>query len=153
MSWSSPITDRDFGDILARSAKAFFNISDWSRINDNTMVVHDLASSLLGIDADLVGLDTPAIDHFPAADEINALIANIEAVRAAACLPAAAGVVVLAHAYLSGSGTNAPDYLAVNAWEMNLLRLYELIPAAADYAVQCGVAATGQSRFYQHQWR
>jgi hypothetical protein len=153
MSWVNPIIDRTSADILARTVKAFMNVADWTRIHGDTTEIQAQITSLLGLTVTLTTLTTPAITHFPAAAEINALIANIEAVRVGACLPVTTGVVVLKHDYLDGNGAVAPDYLAVNGWERNLSLLHSLLPNASDYVVHCGVANAGQPRFWQHKFR
>lgn len=153
MAWVSAITDRTATDLLNRTPKAFLNVSDWVRINGNTAEVQAMVSSLLGLTVSLTTLSEPTITHFPAASEINALVDNIERVRVGACLPIATGAISLKRDYRPGNGAVAPDYKAVNAWERDLDLLHTLLPYAAGYAVYCGVAAVGQPRFWQHQWR
>jgi len=151
--WVAPITDRVQADLIARNAKAFFNLVDWTRIHDNTAVVDGQVAALLGLSVTLIELSTPAISDHPTAGSINDLVENIERVRIGAALPAGIGLVELKTDWAAGTGAPAPDYTHVNAWENNLDLLHEFLPIAAAYAVHCGVAATGQQRFYQHRWR
>lgn len=153
MAWISPITDRAQSDIANRTSKGFFNVADWARIDGNTAEVQAVIASLLGLTVNLDDVDAPVITQFPTVTEINALIANIEAVRAGACLPVGVGLTVLKTDWQPGSGAPAPNYETVNDWERNLLLLYTLLPYAADYAVRCGVAAVGQPRFWQARFR
>jgi hypothetical protein len=151
--WTDPVTDRAMTDLLNRTAKGFLNVADWVRINANTEAVQALVDTLLALDVDLTTLTTPSITTHPTATEINQLIENIELLREAACLPAAAGVLPLKRDYQGGAGAIAPNYEAVNAWERNLSLLYALLVTASDYFVYCGVANAGQSRFWQNRFR
>ncbi len=151
-SWVTPITDRSAADILDRTSKAFFNIADWVRINGNTEVVRALVETALSLSITPHTLTEPTTTVFPSAEDINHLIDNIDMLREAACLPDSL-IVPLKHDWLEGILSDAPDYLDVNDWENDLLVIWSLLPAAADYFVYCGVAACGQPRFWQNQFR
>lgn len=150
--WVKPITDRTSADILARTAKAFFNIADWSRITGNCVEAQTVIEQLTGVVVALTSLTEPTVTTFPRAEDINALVENIERLRVAAGLPVAVAP-VLSHAYTGGAGSPAPDYQAVNQWEAVLDAIYTLLPHAYDYAVSCGVAAAGQPRLWQARFR
>jgi hypothetical protein len=151
--WVTPITDRSLADIQNRTVKAFLNVRDWVRIHGNTQQVQALIRILAGFEVPLTSLPTPAITHFPTADEINTLIADIDRLREAACLPPVLGVVALKHDYQPGLGAAAPDFEDVNAWEQDLLLIRNLFAQAAANLIYCGVAATGQPRFWQSRFR
>lgn len=153
MSWVTPVTDRTITDINTRTAKAFMNVSDWARINGNSEVIQAQVNDLFALVVSLETLTTPTTTHFPTAEEINALIENINQLRVGASLPDATGIVALKANYLNGNGAPAPNYEAVNAWEQVQALLYRLLPFAAGYQVYCGVANAGQSRMWQHHWR
>ncbi len=153
MSWTSPITDRTLEDILQRTEKAFFNVSDWLRIYGNSQIVSILVNALLGLGVPFTELEPPAITHFPTADEINDLIANIDRLRQAAALPESSGVVPLKTDWQPGSGAAAPDYEDVNDWERDLDLIRSLLVEAMEYAIFCGVAAAGQPRYWQNRFR
>lgn len=153
MPWVNPIFDRAITDINNRTAKGFFNVVDWTRINGNTGEVKFRVLSMLGLNVSTVTLTVPITSQHPAADDINALIANIELVRDGACLPMAVGLVDLKQDYQAGNGTVAPSFVEVNDWERNLNLLYTLLPNTANYKVYCGVAAVGQPRFWQNRFR
>jgi hypothetical protein len=153
IEWVTPITDRTLVDVTARAAKAFLNVADWERINGNTTFVKQQIFDLLGVDVTLTTLTPPTTTSFPAVGDINHLVENIDLLRVAACLPAATGIVELEHNYLPGIAAAAPDYQAVNLWEKDLDLLHTLLPVAAGYFVRCGVAATGQPRFWQVRFR
>lgn len=153
MAWVEPVVDRTQADIVNRTAKAFLNIADWQRIDGNTSEAQAVILAELGVNVMLEDLTPPTITDFPSADEINTLIENIERLREGAMLPVGTGIAALKHDYQPGPAAPAPNYEAVNAWEKNLKLLYELAPNAAGYLVYCGVAATGQPRYWQHRWR
>lgn len=153
MPWVSPIFDRTITDINNRTSKGFFNIADWTRINGNTAEIKALVLSILGVTIATATLTAPTTSTHPAAADINALIGNIELVRAGACLPVAIGLVDLKQDYQAGNGAIAPNYVDVNNWERNLNLIYTLLPNVADYKVYCGVSAVGQPRFWQNRFR
>ncbi|HZW02869.1 MAG TPA: hypothetical protein VFF68_03010 [Anaerolineaceae bacterium] len=151
--WVTPITDRTLADIQNRTVKAFLNVSDWVRIHGNTQQVQALIRILSGFEVSITSLSTPTVTHFPTAGEINSMIADIDRLREAACLPPALGVVTLKHDYQPGLGAAAPDYEDVNAWEQDLLLIRALFARAAESLIYCGAAGAGQPRFWQNRWR
>ena len=153
MPWIDPITDRTSSDIANRTAKAFFNVVDWLRIDNNTRIVHVLAEALLGVGVDLTSLPEPTTATIPDVEDINAFVGNIEAARKVGGLPGALGMVPLVDDYGGGSGTDAPDWQDVNAWERNLDILHTYLVHAAAYRVGCGIAEAGQARFFQSRFR
>lgn len=153
MTWTTPITDRTASDITGRTSKGFFNVADWSRIDGNTQEVHEQVVSLLGVNVSLTSLSTPTVTDFPSADDVNALIENIDLLRQAACLPDEIGLTALKHDYQVGSASSAPDYEDVNAWENTLDVLRDTLPKTASYFVRCGVGTCGQSRLWQTRFR
>jgi len=153
-NWTDPmIYDRTAADISNRTAKAFFNVSDWLRVYGNSELAHALTELYTGLSVSFTTLTPPAITTFPSVTAINSLIQNIDNCRAAAYLPAATGIVALDYDFTEGPGGTAPDYTDVNAWEQDLQLIRDALTAAVDYQVYCGVAATGQTRFYQNRWR
>jgi hypothetical protein len=152
MAWTTPIADRTAADLVARNAKAFFNLADWTRVRNNTTEVRALILSLLGVSISAASLSTPTTSTVPAAADVNALIGDIETCRETAALPLSLAP-ALEHDYVGGPSQIAPDYLDVNDWETVLLNIHGLLANAVDYSIPCGVAAAGQDRFYQNQWR
>ncbi len=152
MSWITPITDRSLSDIATRNSKAFFNLSDWARIGGNFEEVHNLIISLLGVSTPIGSGSGSDIDTFPPITDFTALINNINRMQAAASLPVVL-LVPIANDLTEGPLGNAPDFNDVNNWELALLLIYTLLPAAVDYQVHCGVANCGQSRFWQSRFR
>lgn len=152
--WTKPIYDRTDQDILNRTSKAFFNVSDWLRVNGNTQDVKTLVDIMLAIDVPFDDLGAaPQIAEFPSYARINALLGNIDSLRAEARLPAATGVVPIKHNYVPGSGAVAPDYKAVNDWERDLFLIRKLIVFACDYWLYTGTFNCGQTRWLQNGFR
>ena len=153
MKWQTPITDRTAADILARTGKAFFNLLDWARVYGNAQIVNRLARALLAMDVHFTELSQPVMTDFPTADDVNSLSGNIDAVRASMALPAATGILSIKHDYQAGAGGSAPDYQAVNAWELDSEIARNLLLPLAQYQIYCGVGTSGQPRFWQNQFR
>lgn len=151
--WQQAIYDRTAADILARTAKAFFNVADWVRIYGNTEQVNAFVRLMTGLDVALTPLTAPVATSFPDVSEINSLIENIDRLRAAVPLPSGLGLVALKHDYVAGPGAEAPDYEDVNDWERDLLLVRDLLVKAADRLVWCGVGAAGQPRTWQNRFR
>jgi len=147
--WETPITDRTQADIDARTPKAFWNVADWWRVATNTDIVHGLIADRFGVNVAQAALTPPAIGAGASVEDINDLAGNIEALRAEMCPPAPATLPAIKHDYSAGLGAAAPDYAAVNGWEMVLDRMR----AAIVYTARCGVAAAGQPRFWQSRYR
>jgi hypothetical protein len=151
--WTDPIFDRTVDDITDRTSKAFLNVADWERINDNTTVLRGLLVTQ-GYEVDYTPLTPPEMTSIPTAEDINALVENIEACRLAMEIAPGGGIVALFHAYQPGAGAVAPDWRAVNAWEQNLSLLKQIAELSADYRIiRAGVAEAGQTRTWQHRWR
>jgi hypothetical protein len=151
--WVEPITDRTAVDVAARAPKAFFNVSDWVRIYGNTQQIQAVVNVMLALSIPVTALAEPTITTLPKVEDINAFIANIERLRAAACLPTGTGVLPLKTDYKAGNSADAPDYQAVNAWERDLLLIRECLVQAAEQVISCGVANCGQARILQVGWR
>ena len=151
--WTPAVYDRTAQDLVDRTAKAFLNIADWMRLSGNTEYVAAFIRVMTGLNVPLDPVITPTVTHFPSADELNALIGNIDALREAAYLPAGTGIVPLKHDYTAGAGGQSPNYEAVNAWERDLQLVRDCLAAASDYLVYAGVAAVGQPRSWQNQFR
>jgi hypothetical protein len=153
MKYTEPIIDRTADDIAEQTSKAFWNISDWTRVHDNAKVAKILLDFLLDISIDDNALPKPTRFTFPPASAINQLIENIEAVRIAAGLPEITGLAKLKTDWKDGTSAVAPNYLDVNQWERNCGIIYNSIRPFVEYGIGCGVSNAGQPRFYQNQWR
>lgn len=153
MAWITPVFDRVLADITGLTAKGYFNIADHARIDGNSTVIKAMLDASDYLDIPLYSLTPPTITTIPTVANINQLIENIERLRQAACLPAAMGMNTLKYDFEGGANEIAPDYLDVNDWEENQTIIYDAIPKAISYWVSCGVAASGQSRLWQHRFR
>jgi hypothetical protein len=148
-SWIDPITDRAQADIDARTPKAFINVIDWKRIDDNSTAVQEMIQTGLGATVTLTDLTPPTITSFPTAPLINSLVENIDLLRKAASLPAALGIVELEYDYQAGPAASVPNFVTVNAWENNLDLLHTYVPFVAGYMFRSGVGEAGDERHWQ----
>lgn len=116
MAYIQPITDRSISDIIEHTAKGHFGVNDWERITENTAEAKALVESIRSRIIAQNSLINPGMSTIPSADNINALVDNIIAVRTAAEVPAA-DTYQLKSDYIGGATQAAPDYQTVNAWE------------------------------------
>ena len=153
MPWNEPIYDRTANDVAQRLPKGFFNVADWVRINGNTRQVQAIVNIMLSLNLPFTELAQPSITTIPSVEDINAFVANIERLRAAAYLPVSTGVTPLKTDYKAGNSADAPDYNAVNAWERDLALIRELLVNAANDLIYCGVSNCGQVRPWASRFR
>ena len=81
MAYTTPITDRDYADILAQNSKAFFNVADWTRIYNNADHVNDQVNSYYGSSVAFTAVSSPTDDDISTIADFNTLLGNIEALR------------------------------------------------------------------------
>ena len=154
MPWVNPITDRTYADILNRTSKAFFNVADWQRIYNNTWELNQLVNNLRGLNIEFTPLTSPTIATIPSANDINALILNIERIRLASGLPISPDLQPLKTDWQSGfSAAAIINYETVNTWEKNLLTMWNWIQQSLDYLVFAGIGSAGQDRIWQNRFR
>lgn len=153
MTYTPPIYDRTADDVDNKTAKAYLNVADWMRIYSNAQIVNAMVEFLLEINITFDAISTPTITTIPTVTQFNTLLANIERIRVAACLPAITGLSEIAADWQAGSSMDAPTYLDVNDWERVLDIIFSSVARAVDYQPYCGVFAVGQARFYQHRFR
>lgn len=153
MAWVSPVYDRTATDIANKTSKAYFNVADWTRIYDNSLIARNNVQTQYGLTITFTTLTTPTTATIPSAALINSLILNIERTRQASGLPLGLGLAVLKTNWPEGINALAPDYGDVNDWERDLYLIYTYLPYAVGYAVACGVSRAGQPRFWQNKFR
>jgi hypothetical protein len=153
MRYITPIYDRAESDIENRTSKAFFNVTDWARIHNNTQVAQLLVEALLSIDITSNTVTPPTMTTIPTVTQLNEFLENIETLRLASALPEITGLVAIKYDWIAGRMAGTPDYLVVNDWERVLDIVYNAIARSVEYAIYCGVGAVGQPRFYQHRFR
>lgn len=137
MPYVTAVFDRTQTDIDTRTSKAFMNIADWDRIEDNAVFVRGELVTLFGITLVFTGTTSaPAITSIPDVDDFNRLLENIEKLRQAAesvmpALTTTSGFSAVAHDWIAGITQDAPDYVDVNQWEKvidlihNLMDVYD----------------------------
>lgn len=152
MTYIEPITDRTMTDIVNRTPKGHFNLSDWERITGNTEHTRELVEDIRSVVIRELLLPTQTTASIPSADLFNRMVKNIIAVQQAAGIDSASLYQLFA-AYDSTVGTRKPDYETVNALE----RVIDLIVRYLEqlqkdrYPVtrlaRCGAGMTQQSGF------
>lgn len=162
MSYTTPIFDRTAADLIARNSKAFFNVADWDRIEDNVIAVRDELIFDFGISIVLTGTTSaPAITSIPDVDDFNRLLENLEQVRQAAesvlpTLTITNGFYEVAHDWVAGVAQNAPDYIDVNHWEEVISIIHTGVLNAEDFTFRfprTGIAIAGADLNRNNGWR
>jgi len=159
MAYTTPITDRDTADILAQNSKAFLNVSDWTRIYNNAVAVHDLFTALtIWITFNTLALPTtvtvPKKTTF-----LNLLLANIERMRLWVATNAPGEItdssfVEIKDDWDEGFLAAAPNFTHVNSWEQVLdLMHVEVQTWSNNRYARCGVAPCGAGLTRQNSWR
>lgn len=151
--FTDPIFDRTATDVANRTAKAFINVVDWLRIYDNAEIINLLINTLFDVNVEFGFVSDPTITTIPTVAELNTLLANIERIRIASGLPEILGLSEVVYDWQEGSRVDSPDYMDVNQWEEVLYIIRNNLYLSVEYMIYCGVAATGQPRFYQNRWR
>lgn len=153
MKYREPITDRAASDLVARTDKAFFNVTDWERIYGNAEYVNGLIDLLMGINITFDTISAPVMTSIPTVDDFNTLLTNINRLRVGAGFDGVSELSALKADWAAGASATSPTYLDVNAWEDMLKIILRLVGTLVDWLVFCGVSAVGQPRFYQHRFR
>lgn len=149
----TPVYDRTPSDVVDKTQKGYFNISDWERVANNSKIVNDLVVFLTQTAIEFDAITPPTISTIPSVDDLNILLANIERMRVSAGFPAIDGMVEIKDDWTAGSAADAPDYESANDWERVLDLILNTIGAMTEYTIYCGVGSAGQPRFYQHRFR
>jgi len=153
MPWIDAVYGRTQEDITNLTSKAFFNVVDWVRIENNTVYVRAVLNVLRSLNIEYNVVSEPDISTIPSADDINQFVDNIEHLRIIASLPVSSGIVVLKTDWLGVTSAPTVDFEVVNDWERNLQIIKNLTISISTYLVFCGVASVGQSRLWQNRFR
>ena len=147
----TPITNRTLTDITNRTARGFFNLSDWERIDNNTAYAAEMVEAFQGITIARTVLPVRTMDNFMLASDINALVQNIINVRDAAIYADTAGYNISASFIPGGRSMN---YINVNTWEKVLdviVKRYSNL--SFGRTAKIGVAVAGQRLTVQDFFR
>lgn len=153
MKYLEPITDRAALDIANRTAKAFFNASDWERIYGNAEYINVMIETLINVTTPFTTVTHPTMNSIPTVTDFNTLLENLNLMRISAGLASVTELAALKADWAAGANEDAPDYLDVNEWEEFIQIIMRLLGTIVSYQIYCGVGAVGQPRFYQHRWR
>lgn len=163
MAWMTPIRDRTQADVTNRTAKGFWNVADWTRVNGNNAALAALYGTWGYPFVALASLTTPKATStttppatsdvtIPRASDLNALLENINRLIRASGLPSPTCPALLPM-WSSGPLVASPNYRDANAWEGAQWTLYTYIPIALYYQAHCGVPACGSSHLWQTRFR
>jgi hypothetical protein len=126
MAYVTPVTDRSASDIAARNSKAFWNVSDFTRVYGNSQLVNSLAAIMLDTGIQFDVLTTPAITTIPNVTDFNTFLANIERVRLAVGVFAIPGALIaIKYNWEAGTDKLSPTYSHANLWESTLDAIWE----------------------------
>lgn len=162
MPYVTAVFDRTATDIATRTSKAFFNIADWDRIEDNAIEVRAQLIANYGIMIVFTGTaSAPAITSIPDVDDFNRLLENIEQLRQAAesvlpVLSSVSGFSAVTHDWVAGPWEDSPDYTDVNHWEEVMDIINEAISFYFDFHLRfprCGIASCGAELIRQNMFR
>ena len=121
MSYTTPVTDRSYADIAARNSKAYFNVADWARVKGNARVTKNLTEALLSIGVAWNGTIDVTTASIPTVADVNALLANIEALRLAVAGESITGTdTEIKDDWAAGLAGTSPTFADVNLWESTI---------------------------------
>ena len=151
MGYLSPITDRTQADVINRTDKGFFNVSDWARIVNNIRIMHAEVKRIHGAAVPALSMmPEMIITSIPTAEDFRALVGNIERTRIAAKFLNTSGQGLF---YQFTAGGKSFGFGEVNDWERMIDRLYrrylELVTARYERTglARCGAGLTNGNRF------
>jgi len=136
MSYTTPVTDRTLADIAARNSKAYFNVSDWTRIKGNEQVTRNLAEILLSISVSATMIADVTTVTIPTASAVNPLLTNIENLRLAVAGESIAGTETeIKDDWAAGMSVASPTFADVNLWESTIDAIWQYLDG--DSYVNC----------------
>lgn len=162
MPYTAAIFDRTQTDIDTRTSKAFLNIADWDRIEDNAVYVRGELVDLFGVMVIFTGTTSaPAITSIPDVDDFNRLLENIEQLRQAAedvmpALTTTTGFSAVAHDWVAGVSQDAPNYTDANHWEEVIDIIYQTLTEYTSLSPRCartGIANAGAELNFNNRFR
>jgi hypothetical protein len=141
------IYDRTALDITNRTAKAFFNVVDWKRINNNIKFLDAQLFRFTGVPVVYTAVTVPTVNTFPTAAEINTFLENLNAVIVAFS-SYVSGLSEVGHTWGDGN-VKALSWSNVNDWEHNLsLMMAYFTPRKHIVGIACcGVNLTRNNGF------
>jgi hypothetical protein len=146
VDFAEPVVDRAQSDIDDRTAKGFFNLSDWDRIYDNCKIARDTVQAALGVSIAFSEIGYPGAQDMPGKTMINALVGNINAVSAA--LGYQYGITRL-RTWADGN-LGSLTFSDINKWEQTLETILTLY---SHRKARVGVASTGSGLTRQNKFR
>ena len=147
MAYITPITDRDIADIAAKNSKAYLNLADWQRIDNNAQEVVSEVLSIFGVSLTIATVATMTTASIPETDDINDLSGNIEVSRSwiATNCPTSPPATNPDFTEVKDDSTSGayPDYTIINQWENVLDIAYNWLDGLVQIVPIAGVAIAG----------
>lgn len=151
MAWVTPIFDRTQTDIDNRTSKAFINVADWTRIYDNSLIVHDLVEPIVGLEIIFETISVPTTTSIPTITDLNKLAGNIERTRIVA--GATGAEKAIKYDWLEGASQDTPNFTNVNLWEKTLDILHTAYSVSPVRFARTGIAGSGRGKTRNNKWR
>lgn len=155
MSYTTPVTDRTLSDITGMTTKGYFNVADWSRIYDNTLVLSTMLAAI-GQPSTFTTISTVTTSSIPGVTDFNNLIGNIKNVQSIVegFLVSPTGLETLKSDWLAGASEPTFNYVHVNSWEQNISILYQFISGLAILRKpRSGISTSGTSLTRNNRFR
>ena len=151
MSYIEPITDRTQADVINRTDKGFFNVSDWARIANNVRIMHAAVKRIHGADVPALNEMTDmTAESIPTAEDFRGLVGNIERTRITARFLIPSGTEIF---YAFSAGGKSFGFGEVNEWERTIDRIYRryapltIVRHERTGVARCGAGMTRGNRF------
>lgn len=142
MEYLSPVIDRTQADVINRTTKGFFNVSDWARIANNIRIMYAEVKRIHGASVPALSeMPEMIITSIPTAEDFRALVGNIERTRIAAKFLNTSGQGLF---YQFTAGEKSFRFGEVNDWERMIDRIYRrYAPLTTARYERVGVASCG----------
>lgn len=159
----TPVYDRTLSDVQNKTAKGYFNVEDWERVDDNVIELMTLVDSKLGTGVSSSYIAPSfSLSYFTSAQDINAMCGNIEAVRSfivskspviAASL-SSAGVVEIKDDWVAGPHEPSANFRHANDWEKTIYIIYNALEnTTTTRKPRTGIAVCGASMTKNNMFR
>ena len=145
--YTTPVYDRTLADVVAKNSKAYLNVADWQRIDNNAQETVSFVNLALGGSLTLSAIAAITTASIPDTDDLNDIAGNIELMRAwvdTNFTITDPDFTEVKDDYVSGA---KPNYASANQWEKVLdimylfattLTEYNLVTASGDQFVTAG---------------
>ena len=157
MPYTPPITDRTRADVIAKNSKAYINVSDLTRIYNNSLEVHDLLESALGYNIPFTAVTLPTTLTNPTTlwTLVGIILTDINNIIISVSSWNLSGVRQIKKDWERGKHVLAINYAHVNSWELILDILYVYFNGTMNryQFPRTGVAISGAGSLRNNMFR